>query len=538
MPGPTAARRAFETILALTALATLLALAIRITTVVRFGALVPSPIEGPGLYTIWKVQHGYPAYEWPTRDFFALALYNFLFYRSYAHILSLLGVRETWLPIAAKLVTVAFAGAGAVVQYMTAAAILRRRGIQPSAPLLATFAFVTWFGPGFIGPWAVSARPDIAACVFALAGFACCASYVDGRSPARLVAAGVLFYLAWAFKQSAVAMLAGVCLYFLAVRRSIRDVSLVAVPFGALAALTIALGGAAYRYNILVAPSVAQGFQWWTSWFYLRGVFLPNAPVWAAVAFAASAAIAARHQADGWPIGRDLASMFACTGAVAFVMSVILMAKSGSSLNHAFEFWVTSALFASIVGAALVSSPTSSSASPRVYALSAALLAVMLIFTAGHLAGSERVIRILALSASVERMRLGSEHAYAARAQLHDRLRDLPRPVHIDDELLAQPWYANGNHYPAIVLDHVFYDAADAKDMLEHGGVLSLVDRRHFGTVVAFVPPFSVFRAARRAGYVEVDRLPWFSDAEAVVLVRSAAPLPDQIKRPTRRNTP
>jgi hypothetical protein len=535
---PTAARRAFDTMLALTALATLLALVIRVATTVRFGALVPAPIEGPGLYTIWKVQHGYPAYEWPTREFFALTLYNFLFYQSYAQMLSLLGVREVWLPVAAKLVTVMFAGAGAIVQYVTAAAILKRRGIRPNAAVLATFAFVTWFGAGFIGPWAVFARPDVPACVFALAGFACCASCVDGRSPARLIAAGLLFYLAWAFKQSAVAMLAGVCLYFLAVRRSIRDVSLVSVPFGAMAGLTIALGGAAYRYNILVAPGIAQGFEWWTSWFYLRGVFLPNAPVWAAVAFAASTAIVARRRPDAWPVGRDLASLFACTIAVTFIMGVILMAKIGSSLNHAFEFWVTSALLASIVGSALMASSSSSNASPRIYALSSALLAVPLIFTAAHLAGSERVIRILGLSASVERMRLGSERVYAARARLHDRLRDLPRPVHIDDELLAQPWYANGNRYPAIVLDHVFYDAAGAKNLLERGGVLSLVDRRYFGTVVAFVPPYYVFRAAQSAGYVEVDRLPWFADAEAVVLVRSAAPDPDQIKRPTRRRTP
>ena len=79
--------------LALTTLAVFAALVLRVTTTIRFGTLVPFPIDGPGLYTMWKVQRGYPMYEWPTRDFFALALYNFLFYEVYARILAVIGVQ-------------------------------------------------------------------------------------------------------------------------------------------------------------------------------------------------------------------------------------------------------------------------------------------------------------------------------------------------------------------------------------------------------------------------------------------------------------
>jgi len=530
------ARRAFYATLALTTLATFAALLLRVTTTIRFGTLVPFPIDGPGLYTMWKVQHGYPMYEWPTRDFFALALYNYLFYDLYARILAVIAVPSMQLPIAAKLLTVPFAAIGAVVQYATALGILKRRGIAASRAVLAAFAFCTWFGPGFIGAWAVSARPDVAASAFAAAAFAVCVSVVDSGNRARLILAGVLFYLAWALKQSAVQMFTGVCLYFLIVRRSIRLLTLVIVPFGILVALTIVFGGAAYRYNVLVAPSVAQGFEWWTSWFFLRGVFLPNLPVWATLAFAVWRAFAAHRDGGDWPLGRDVTLLCACTVVTTFGGAFVFMAKTGSALNHAFEFWVVSALCASLVFGTLAWSPHQSSR--RVHAIAAALFTLPLLFTVAHLAGSERVIRILGLSASVERMRLGSEAEYAARAALVDRLRALPRPVHIDDELLAQPWYANADRYPAIVLDRVFYDAAGGRGLLENGGVLSLVERRYFGTVVAYVPPFNVFRTARSAGYVEVARLPWLRDDEAVVLVRSDPPLSDQIKRPTRRRTP
>src|SRR6185295_14321704 len=122
-----------------------------------------------------------------------------------------------------------------------------------------------------------------------------CVSVVDGGPPARLAPASLFFYLAWAFKQSAVLTLAGVCLHFVVARRSIRDTALVVAPFGVLAGITIAVGGSAYRYNVLVAPSIAQGFEWWTSWYYLRGTLLPNLPVWVAVAAVSRGALSARR---------------------------------------------------------------------------------------------------------------------------------------------------------------------------------------------------------------------------------------------------
>src|SRR6266850_1346097 len=146
MRGTTAARRAFFTMLALTTVATLIAIVVRVASTISVGIVVPAPSEGPGLYAIWKVQHGHPAYEWPTRDFFALTLYNFLFYESYARILALLKLPSEALPIVARLLTLMFAAAGASIQYAATAGILRRRRIEPGKTVLAAFAFLTWFG--------------------------------------------------------------------------------------------------------------------------------------------------------------------------------------------------------------------------------------------------------------------------------------------------------------------------------------------------------------------------------------------------------
>src|SRR5262249_36166730 len=134
--------------------------------------------------------------ESPTSGFFALSLYNFLFYQTYARVLSPFGLPAAWLPVAARLLTIAFAACGAVVQHVLVAGILKRRRVRVNPIVLAAFSFCTWFGPGFIGPWAVSARPDVAACAFALAAFAACVTVVDGQPAARLLIAGILFYVA------------------------------------------------------------------------------------------------------------------------------------------------------------------------------------------------------------------------------------------------------------------------------------------------------------------------------------------------------
>ena len=58
---------------------------------------------------------------------------------------------------------------------------------------------------------------------------------------------GVSFYLAWAFKQSQVAMLAGVLLYLAVGLRSWSGAARVAVPFGLLVGVTLLAGTDWYR---------------------------------------------------------------------------------------------------------------------------------------------------------------------------------------------------------------------------------------------------------------------------------------------------
>src|SRR5258708_26768785 len=171
---PPAHARTFHVVFALALAAQAVILVFRVASILRFSALVPAPIEGPGLYAIWKIQHGYPAYEWPTRPPFALALYNALFYHGYARALALLGVTDAALPVGAKLLTLVLAFAGAGAQYVATRALAIRLRLSPSRALLGAIAVFVWFGAGPLGRWAIYARPDVGAAALAKIGRASC----------------------------------------------------------------------------------------------------------------------------------------------------------------------------------------------------------------------------------------------------------------------------------------------------------------------------------------------------------------------------
>jgi hypothetical protein len=109
---PERARRVLTLMLAALAALDLLILVIRIRSVLSAGSLVVIPIEGPGLYAMWKLRHGFPLYEWPTQPYFSLTLYNALFYKVYAAVFTLLRTPDAATPIVGRFVTLGFAVPG------------------------------------------------------------------------------------------------------------------------------------------------------------------------------------------------------------------------------------------------------------------------------------------------------------------------------------------------------------------------------------------------------------------------------------------
>lgn len=495
------ARRVFVALLAILAALDVLILAIRVSDVVSFGRLHLFPAEGPVLYAIWKVRNGHPLYEWPTRPYFTLTLYNFLFYQSYAAILALLRVPNDAMAIAGRLVTLAFACAGACAQY----AIARRFAPSGVRVPFALLALVTWTGCTLPGWWTLSIRPDVPAAALAACGVALALTAFPADRRGRLLAAGAAFFLAWTFKQSQIALFAATCAYVLVWRRSLTELALVAAPFVAGVALVLLAGGGVYRANVFDAPRVSPLIPY-LAFYYYRSVALTDLLLWGMSLYAIVAL--ARPGSTHGPLrvpsdvparsrlvfGADL-TYPALAVMLAGAAGAVLLAKVGSALNHLLELNVAG----SLACAAVLGSAWNTPKARTVCAAGAMMLVPMIAFDVSLLRHDARLSSALLLKSWGVELHLTTPAAYAQRQRFAATVAGLPQPVFTDDELFAQPWHATGNRYPTVILDHVFYDAARPKGLVGRG-VEGLFADHYFAAAV--VPDSSAFLVpAIRAGY-------------------------------------
>ena len=73
--------------------------------------------------------------------------------------------------------------------------------------------------------------------------------------------------------------------------------------------------------------------------------------------------------------------------------------------------------------------------------------------------------------------------AAGAREDIERLVASLPKPLYTDDELFAQPWHATGGRYPAVMLDHVYYDTAYPRGLVG-SGVEGLFRDRYFAAAL------------------------------------------------------
>jgi len=127
--------------------------------------------EGPNIYALWRVLHGYPLYDSPNRPPYTLTLYNFGFYRFYAALMRLLGANDESLLVWPRVVTAAGGVLGAVSFGRLAQRLAPAEGILERLAL-AGLCFTLWFGTQFFSWWPFDVRPDIWSLLLALGGLA------------------------------------------------------------------------------------------------------------------------------------------------------------------------------------------------------------------------------------------------------------------------------------------------------------------------------------------------------------------------------
>jgi hypothetical protein len=499
-PDRTLTRRRAVAIVAFFAL-NLIVYLIRIVSVWRYGSLFcPTAAESPMIDSVWRLMNHRTLYPWPFAPPFSLTLYNYLFYRTYATILGLIGAVDGGILTWGRQLTLLFALAGALAQWRLVRRLLDLRGAASGLSL--ALAVGLWLCTSLIKYWALVIRPDMAAAALVMI-----ALWVVARQPRFCFAyAGLLLYLAWAFKQSVVLTLVALCLW-LAWNKRWRNLALVASVFGVLVCVTLLLGTPEYRFSIMVAPRMVGGFSFGLKWIlHTLGSGLTAVALnlfWVAAPFVLiksnrsfilseaqrsrrprvlfgdeivgdhkplGAPSISRSPRNGWestPLSSvELKSLLTVIFAFALILGLAGMGKVGATSNYLFEAFIAGSLLLQIA----------------VFAVPGRLVTALVLFGC-----VQPAVQIVGTAIGYhhqgkrDRVPIATAAEFAQAVALRDRLATMPKPIFTTDEAFQLPWISTDGA-PAFTFDPNFQDAARSRD--QNGGVEGLLQRGEIPTVV------------------------------------------------------
>jgi hypothetical protein len=218
--------------------------------------------EEIALFPIWKFVQHQAVYADPHRIPFADSIYNWGFYffygciaRAFLHLLSLDAI---WMPTIGRVVSILFTLLTGGVFYLSltncAGEGLRdfaKAGIFTNRRTVWAWILIVTLSP-LVGFFSISVRPDIGALTFESAGLYLVLRYFDEPRIRLIILAALLFYTAWAFKQTSVTMLAGSTLSLALFRRWRACLTLSGI-WWFLVLVTLIVGGPIYRESILLS---------------------------------------------------------------------------------------------------------------------------------------------------------------------------------------------------------------------------------------------------------------------------------------------
>lgn len=288
--------------------------------------------EENSLLNISLMRHGEPVYvdcyQYPYRS----SLFNWLYYFFYGRAAAIAVPSDLALPSFLRCLTVGWTFFGALVSlYFMRVDEPANRNIAGLA-LAVCVSLVTWFGP-MLSWWTMTTRPDVAAVACEFLAFG-----IVVRSEAtwrRMLIAGLLFFVAWSFKQNEVVLLLGLSVGLM-LRREWLHLVIIGVVFSVLVAVVFALQSDAYFTNVFDTVRLAP----WS---------LPNAVAnfrmgtytWGFLAWMGLVIAFCCRPAQGEPSIHDRQiSLAGITLFVALPLNFLFSARRGAWSNYFFESWL------------------------------------------------------------------------------------------------------------------------------------------------------------------------------------------------------
>jgi hypothetical protein len=285
----------------------------------------------------------------------------------------------------------------------------------------------------------------------------------DVRSWRLAIVAGMLFALAWSFKQSAVLVFLGSVLYAALVLRSFKVTAALGAPVALAVALALLIGGDVYRQNIVDMPALS-GWNLRDMVAIVARVFVQNALLWCFFPAVVIGLLWKKRAVGGlqWPTASHEA-LLAIVLLVALPLGIFALGREGSNKNHLLEAYMVAGIGSIWKVVELMTRPFEELKSRTSWWIFALLLP-MVAFPLAQLVLWNKVGRVwLASSAEV-----------ASRARMSARLAELPKPFYVEDEVFSQPWHSTVAGRPAVVLDYSWFAIARRRGVIPEDAVLAL----------------------------------------------------------------
>jgi hypothetical protein len=248
-------RKIAEVSLLLAAGACLVLFLVRIYYAISFVTpymLSTTGFEWENLFSIWKFTQHQPVYTDPHRIPFTVSYYNWAYYELYGSItkafLHLLHLDAVWIPTIGRFVSLAFTLITGGIFFLAARDFVKG-GFFANPAVAWAWVLIAAFSP-LVGFWSITVRPDMGALAFEAAGLYVFLRYLLKPETRLIVVAALLFYAAWAFKQSSVTTLTGSVLVLLLLKHWRAFFTLSGI-WWTLVIVTLVVGGPTYRENIL-----------------------------------------------------------------------------------------------------------------------------------------------------------------------------------------------------------------------------------------------------------------------------------------------
>ena len=409
--------------------------------------------EGESLFSIWKFAQHQAVYADPHRIPFAASLYNWGFYYFYGlaaeACLRLFHLDAVWIAIAGRIITVAFTLVTGLIFFLAQKHFVKA-GLFANSRISWAWCAIAACSP-LVGFASISVRPDIGALAFECAGIYAILRYVSKPGVRLLVAAALLFYIAWAFKQSQVTMLTGSVLALLLLKRWRAFLTLSGI-WWLLVIATLILGGPTYRESLLFSRGHLPLLLGWgllnAGRAGLLNLFLPLG----------TAAILGINWSQTRPAALNpVETVVTAVLLFSICFALITACNIGAAPNYYIPVaWVA------MLGLALISEQVNSR-----WILAG--LVVCSLFMAG---GAVRAQREMG-----DYRRTDSAHRAVA-----EKLSHLPGPTFVTEQYSNLPWVQR--YSPHFVLGYIYDPDRTSHVPFEDDGWQGLARKGYFGTIV------------------------------------------------------